>query len=55
MNSVSVGADRAVSEIYELAPEYSKQSIELSYILYILACNYSGVAVKNGGKYEGMY
>lgn len=55
MNSVSAGADRAVSEIYALAPEYTKQSIELSYILYILACNYSGVAVKNGRKYEGMY
>lgn len=54
-NSVSLGADRAVSEIYALAPDYSKQSVELSYILYVLACNFSGVAVKNGEKYEGLY
>ncbi len=54
-NSVSLGADKAVSEIYALAPEYSKQSVELSYILYVLACNFSGAAVKNGAKYDGLY
>lgn len=53
-NSVEIGADKALNNIYRLVSDYSKQEKELQYILYTLARNYSGVHVENNNKYEGI-
>lgn len=53
--SISESADKTLAKIYSLVPDFKDQEAKLSYILYLLAANYSGKHVEDGKKYEGMY
>ena len=53
--SVSEGADKTLEKIYSLVPDFKEQESKLSYILYLLAANYSGKPADGESKYDGMY
>lgn len=54
-HTVEIGADKALSDIYDLSPNYASSNVDLKHLLYLLADNYSGVHVKGGSKYPNMY
>lgn len=44
--SVHLGVDRTIFDIYKLTPNYTTQEKELSYLMYKMALNYTGVPEK---------
>ncbi|MCR5077900.1 MAG: hypothetical protein K6A82_07690 [Prevotella sp.] len=53
--SVNKGADKALADVYSLSPDYQEQSKYLTYLLSLLAVNYSGVDLHGEKVYDGMY
>lgn len=53
--SISEYADKTLAKIYSLVPDFENQEAKLSYVLYLLAANYSGKPIDGEKKYEGMY
>lgn len=45
-NFVYSGVDKTVSDIYNMEPEYDKQETNLTYLLYKMAQNYTGIPDK---------
>ena len=54
-NSVELGVNKALNDIYQLVPDYKEQNIQFPYMLYQIAQSYSGVPVKGLEVYDGMY
>ena len=54
-HSVDVASDNALNYMYQLAPDYTKQTQQFSYLLYQMAENYSGIPIKDMQVYDGMY
>lgn len=54
-HSVDVASDNALNYMYQLAPDYTKQAQQFSYLLYQMAENYSGIPIKDMQAYDGMY
>lgn len=50
--SVHSGVDRTIFDIYKLAPNYITQEIELSYLMYKMALNYTGIQEEQLGEYN---
>lgn len=53
--SISENADKTLAKIYSLIPDFKNQEAKLSYVLYLLAANYSGKPIEGEKKYDGMY
>ena len=51
-NSVYSGVDKTVSDIYEMEPDYDKQETNLTYLLYKMAQNYTGIPDKELPSYN---
>ena len=54
-HSVDAASDNALNYMYQLVPDYKKQSEQLPYLLYQMAKNYSGIPTKDMYVYDGMY
>lgn len=51
-NTVYSGVDKTVSDIYNMEPEYDKQETNLTYLLYKMAQNYTGIPDKELPSYN---
>lgn len=54
-HSVDAASDKALNYMYQLVPDYEKQSEQFPYLLYQMAGNYSGIPTKDMQVYDGMY
>ena len=50
--SVHSAVDRTIFDIYKLAPNYTTQETELSYLMYKMALNYTGIPEKQIEEYN---
>lgn len=50
--SVHSGVDRTIFDIYKLAPNYATQEKELSYLMYKMALNYTGIPERQVEEYN---
>lgn len=50
--SIYSGVNKAISDIYQLEPEYDKQESNLPYLLYLMAMNYTGIPEDQIGHYD---
>lgn len=53
--SISESADKTLAKIYSLVPDFRDQEAKLSYVLYLLAANYSGKPIEGEKKYDKMH
>lgn len=54
-HSVDVASDNALNYMYQLVPDYTKQTQQFPCLLYQMAENYSGIPIKDMQAYDGMY
>lgn len=54
-NSVEIGADNALNNMYKMVPDYVEQEEQFPYLLYQMAKNYSGIPTDNMEGYDGMH